>query len=213
MTLPSAPMVIATSDMPAPTQKEWAEDLKVMDKLLRDAVTRVSGDASPPQAMGIRMTMLGGKFEPMYIENCGAVFGFSVNATLAAAGKEPQASAESPGDAQSAWEWAKRELKNDDAGTLPPGFPGGAMPRMQPKPFKKNVVEGIVDAALKVLPEAANLRHLASDDAVIVTIAGVDAAGTPVRLTLKAKKSDLDQAASGELSPKELKARVARRVG
>jgi hypothetical protein len=214
-TQPSAPLIIVTQSMPPQTEQEWAEDLKVMDKLLRDAVTRGSGDARPREAMGIRMTMMGGKVEPMYVEASGAVFGFSVNTTLAAASDEPKESAESPGDEASAWERAKRDLKSDGAGpagfTFPPGF--GPIPRVQPRKFKRAVVEQLVDAALKVLPEAKNLRHLPSGEVVFVTIAGVDEAGTPVRLTLKAKKSDIDQAASGELSPKEFKARVARRVG
>ncbi len=216
-TQPSAPLIIVTRSMPPHTEQEWAEDLKVMDKLLRDSVTRGSGDARPPQAMGIRMTMMGGKVEPMYIEDSGALFGFSVNTTLAAASDEPKESAESPGDDASAWERAKRDLKGDgagpSAGSFPPGFPGGAMPRVQPRKFKGAVVEELVDAALKVLLEAKNLRHLPSGEVVFVTIAGVDTAGTPVRLTLKAKKADIDQASSGELSPKEFKARVARRVG
>lgn len=212
-TQPSAPLIIVTRSMPPQTEQEWAEDLKVMDKLLRDAVTRGSGDARPREAMGIRMTMMGGTVEPMYIEDAGVLFGFSVNTTLAAASKEPRESAESPGDDASAWERAKRDLKGDGAGpaiTFPPGF--GPIPRVQPRKFKRAVVEDLVDAALKVLPEARNLRHLPSGEVVFVTIAGVDEAGTPVRLTLKAKKSDIDQAASGALSPKEFKARVARRV-
>jgi hypothetical protein len=84
---------------------------------------------------------------------------------------------------------------------------------VQARKFKRAVVEELVDAALKVLPEASNLRHLSSGEVVFVTIAGVDEAGTPVRLTLKAKKTDIDQVASGELSPKEFKERVARRIG
>jgi hypothetical protein len=217
-TQPSAPLIIVTQSMSPQTEQEWTEDLKVMDKLLRDAVTRGSGDARPREAMGIRMTMMGGKVEPMYIEESGALFGFSVNTTLAAASDEPKESAESSGDDASAWERAKRDLKDDDAnpaGGFVPGLPAGIEPRFLPRyrKFKQAVVEELVDAALRVLPEAKNLRHLPSGEVVFVTIAGVDEAGTPVRLTLKAKKADIDQAASGELSPKEFKARVARRVG
>lgn len=217
--MPSSPLVIITTSMPPQTEQQWSEDLKVMDKLLRDAVTRASGDASPSQAMGIRMTLMGAKVEPMYIEDCGALFGFSVNTTLAAASDDPKESAESPGDAESAWERAKRELKGDSAnpvnatGWFPPGPPAGAMPRVPIRKFKRAVVEELVDAALQALPEAKNLRHLPDGEVVIVTIAGVDEAGTPVRLSLKAKKSDIDKAASGELSPEKFKARVARRVG
>jgi hypothetical protein len=215
-TMPTAPLIVVTQSMPPQTEQEWAEDLKVMDKLLRDAVTRGSGDARPREAMGIRMTMMGGKVEPMYVEGAGAVFGFSVNSTLAAASGEPKEAAESPGNDASAWERAKRDLRNNGAGPaggFAPPFPGDAMPRVEPRKFKRAVVEQLVDAALKVLPEASNLRHLPSGEAVFVTIAGVDEAGAPVQLTLKAKKTDVDQAASGELSPKEFKAKVARRIG
>jgi hypothetical protein len=202
--------------MPRQTELEWAEDLKVMDKLLRDAVTRDGGDASPPQAMGIRMTMMGGKVEPMYIEGCGVVFGFSVNVTLAAGSDDPVESVESSGDAESTWERAKRDINGEAAGPaggLPPRFPGGAFPRAQPRKFRQSVLEKLVDAALKALPEATNLRHLSDDEVVFVTIAGVDEAGAPVRLSLKAKKPDIDKAADGALSPEEFKARVARRIG
>jgi hypothetical protein len=184
-----------------------------MNKLLGDAVMRGSGESTPPEAMGIRMMMMGGKVEPMYVENCGAVFGFSVNATLAAASVDAKEAVESPGDAVSAWERAKRVLEGENAGGFPPGFPGTLPPRPQAKKYKESVVDDIVDAALKVLPEATNLRHLADGEAVLVTIAGVDEAGEPVRLTLKATKSDIDKAASGALKPKDFKERVARRVG
>ena len=43
-----------------------------------------------------------------------------------------------------------------------------------------------------------------------MTFSGIDDAGEPARLSLKAKKSDIDQAAAGKLSAKEFKDRVAR---
>ena len=97
-------MIIVAKPLQAETENELAEDLKVMDKILREAVA--GGDASPPEAMGIRMTMMGGSVEPMYIEECGAVFGFRVNITLAAATDAGADEVESPGDVESPWERA-----------------------------------------------------------------------------------------------------------
>ena len=87
------------------------------------------------------------------------------------------------------------------------------MPRTKPRKFSQALVDELIDSALSVLPEAKNVRHLGTDEAVFVTIAGVDAAGEPARLTLKAKKADIDKAASGELTPEQFKERVAKRIG
>jgi len=59
-------------------------------------------------------------------------------------------------------------------------------------------VEALVDALAGVLPEARNIRHLDSKAVVLVSVSGVDSAGTPVRLTLKTTRSDLEKAAGGE---------------
>jgi hypothetical protein len=46
-----------------------------------------------------------------------------------------------------------------------------------------------------------------------VTISGADDTGNPKRLTLKAKKSDIDDASTGKIKPDEFAKRVAHRIG
>jgi hypothetical protein len=63
------------------------------------------------------------------------------------------------------------------------------------------------------LLEAKNFRHLKAGEFVIVAVTGHDDAGKPIMLTLKVKKSDIDEAASGRLSPEDFKRRVEWHVG
>jgi hypothetical protein len=48
---------------------------------------------------------------------------------------------------------------------------------------------------------------------VFVTVSGFDETGLPVRMTLKARKADIDQAAGGKIDADDFKQRVARRIG
>lgn len=204
------PAIVVTQPMSVQTQTEWKEDLTVMDKLLGDEIIRVSGETAP-QAMGIRLTMFG-HAAPMYLEGCGAVFSSTVNLPLAAADKGTAKPNERPAGSASAWDRAKSAIaassRNADGSQV---VSGRAM--FPPIKFDQGKVDELVSAILKVLPEAKNIRHLKDDEFVMVTIAGFDEAGVPVRLTLKVKKSDIDGAASGKLAPPDFKARVALRIG
>ena len=73
--------------------------------------------------------------------------------------------------------------------------------------------EDLIDGILTILPEAANMHSLKPDENVIVTISGISDTGGSVRLTLKAKKSDIDDAASGKINADEFKQHVAHRIG
>lgn len=79
--------------------------------------------------------------------------------------------------------------------------------------FDSSKVDALVDGLLTMLAEAKNIRHLQPTDCLIVTIAGLDDAGKPVRLTLKATKADIDQFADGKLKPDEFRKKVARNIG
>ena len=100
--------IISTEAIDAATEARWREDLRIMDKLLRNTILGVAGE-SAPRAMGIAVT---GYTErpPMYIEGCGAVFTGSVNLPLASASNEPPKKDDQPTSVPSAWEKAKSEL-------------------------------------------------------------------------------------------------------
>jgi hypothetical protein len=114
---------------------------------------------------------------------------------------------ERPRDRASAWERAKRELKSHGRPNGPDGEP------LPPPEFDQARLDALVDSITRMLPEASNFRHLKDGESVFVTIAGSDENGSPVRMTLKAKKSDIEEASHGRLAPEAFKTRVARRVG
>src|SRR6185436_7483387 len=63
------PAIVTTQAIDAATQSQLKEDLSVMDKLLRDELSRVGGDPQP-RAMGIALRFAGDS-SPMYVESCG----------------------------------------------------------------------------------------------------------------------------------------------
>jgi len=202
---PDQSSIITTETMDAAAQKELREDLAVMDRLVRDEVTRAGADA--PSAMGIKITMLG-QGAPMYVEGAGAVFSATVNWPLAAAGASAGKKDDRPRDPESKWEIAKREIAGSN---LPRrGKPGEPF---EPPVFDQARLDALRNNLLTVLPEATNIRHLKPNESVIVTVQGVDEAGYSVRMTLKAAKADVDAAAAGKLSSADFAQRVAQRIG
>lgn len=203
---PDAPVVISTRPAEAERQAELREDLKVMDKLVREESARAG--AGEPHAMSIKLTMVG-REAPMYVEGAGAVFHADVNWPLAPAGGAGGTKDDRPRDAASKWDRAKRELSgrrlrvNVDGKTL----------TSPPLVFEQARLDVLREALLAVLPEATNIRHLAEDENVFITIQGSDDGGTPVRMTLKASKADIDAAAAGKITAEEFAQRVAQRIG
>jgi hypothetical protein len=207
---PDTPLVISTQPTDETAAGEWAEDLKVMDKLVREEIARSGGD--DPQAMGIKLTMVG-RSAPMYVEGAGAIFSAAVNFPLAPIGATAKKE-DKPRNAASKWEQAKRELN---------GYPVPARIRLDPGQeasdegpalaFDQAKLDQLVNAVAKAMIEASNIRHLPENESVIVTIAGIDEGAMPVRLTLKASKGAIDAAASGKVSAEEFAKQVSRRVG
>jgi hypothetical protein len=206
------PAVIVTEPMTPEVQTELREDLNVMDKLLSDATMR-SGGEFLPHAMGIKLMMIGPS-EPAYIEGLGALFSYRVSFPLAA-GKNRGDSTTKPAGPPSAWERARRELAARENPDLMSGrYPSaGRAAAQEPPQFDQAKLDQMIDGILKVLPEAVNMRHLRDGDSVVVTVVGADEDGAATRLTLRARKADIEQANRGELPPEEFAKRVARRVG
>ena len=200
---PQQPAIITTEPLDAKSQSQLKEDLKIMDKLLRDALLRTAGEGAP-RAMGIRLVMLG-NVSPMYIEGCGAVFSGVASIPLAAADAthpdEPQ-----PAHNSSAWQQAKQELEGPTI-RFSPQF------TFENAKFNQEKLDALIDAVAKILPEASNIRGLKPDDSVFVTLSGADDCGAPMRLTFKARKSDIDDASAGKLKPEEFKQHITHRIG
>jgi hypothetical protein len=209
MSLADRPMVIVTQPIQPQVQLNLKEDLNVMDKLLSEQITRVDGEPNRAQAMGIRISMPGISV-PIYIEGCGALFSYRANLPLAPSGKggaDDGQSASTP-----SWERAKRELAGRSMGAQNVTRAGGRQLRPEVI-FRSERYDELLAGILKVLPEAANIRHLSTDEFVFVTVSGFDDAGKQLLLVFKAKKADIDAAAEGKITPDAFKARVAMRMG
>jgi len=198
------PTVITTEPIDAAAHKELREDLTVMDKLVREEVSRAGADA--PSAMGIKLTIVG-QSSPMYVEGAGAVFNATVNWPLAPAGATAGKKDDRPRDPESKWEIAKREIASSNLPRRKGGEPA------EPIVFDQARLDALRSALLSVLPEATNIRQLKPTESVIITIQGIDEAGYGVRMTLKASKADVDAAAAGKINADDFAQRVAQRIG
>jgi hypothetical protein len=205
--LTDAPAVISTEPMDSAGEAKWREDLSIMDKVLHNELPAIAAD-NTPRAMGIRLSS-STDHAPMYIEGCGAVFSASVTLPLATGDDQKAGGDEHPKPTSSAWDRAKGEI----------GFHAGQANGSvqfffapESVPFDQSKLDNLINCIVKVLPEAAHIGGLKDDEAVIVTITGTDDAGIPKRLTLKARKSDIDAAASGKIKPDDFAQRVAHSV-
>jgi hypothetical protein len=90
---------------------------------------------------------------------------------------------------------------------------GHPVPQSGSQAFDASRLEELVDEVIRDLGEAKNIRHLPKGECITVTISGTDDAGAPIRLTLKAKKEDIDDLASGKLDQEAFKKKVLRTVG
>jgi hypothetical protein len=199
--LDDKPTLLITQPIDPHAPEEWTEDLKIMDRLFRNAINR-SGGEEVPVAMGIKLTLFG-RVPPTYIEDCGVLFTFGVNFPLASAANATGKPAQPP-EPESAWDRAKREIDNRGPARPDPSAPLS---------FDQAKVDSLLNSIVSILPQAANFRHLNDGEFLFVTIASTDTARAPIRLTLKAKKSDINDAFHGTITPDEFKKRVAWHIG
>jgi hypothetical protein len=200
------PLILTTRELDDAAAAEMKEDLRVMDKLVRDEIARAGGE-DPDRPWGIKLTMVG-RFAA-YIEGGGAVFSTAVNfPLLAVPGGATAQQGGKPREPDSKWAITKRQM--DGGNGLLEVRPGG---KVQPPPFDPAKLEALRAAVVGLLPEAKNFRHLAENESVFVTIGGIDDAGGPTRMTFKALKKDIDAAAAGTLGAEEFAKRVTQRIG
>lgn len=193
-----SPALIVTHELTVDEKSEWSEDLTVMGKLLRDQLDVVSNDEEV-LAMGIRV-WASTPPAPMYIDGCGALFTYNINIPLAASGKA--ASAPATRESLSAWERAKRDLAGSKVNPKPAA----------PPQFDRSVVENLTAALAKTMLQASNMRHLPAGEYVIVTVTGVNDAGAQRRLTMRVRKSDIDDAEKNNLSVESFSKLVASNI-
>jgi len=214
---PEQPVLILSEPMAQATRTDWVEDLRVMDKLLRDEVSKANGH-SPRQAMGVNLWWDGQPQttspRPTYLEDYGALFSYDVSFPLMAA---PQAAKAASAQRQTstAWDRARHEVRSKSVSVVN-GITNSyefhtSSDDAPPAECKAEQVEAFVNSLLEMLDEAKNIRHLKDREWVTVTVAGTDEAGQPARLTLKVSKSDLAKRAEGKLTAEELCKKVSRR--
>jgi hypothetical protein len=215
-----APVILTTESLDKDAQGEWVEDLRVMDKLIRKAL----GDSARPYMLDMLGVQVGpsARPSPMYVQGAGVVLSAAVNWPLAAAPAEEGKGAQ-PRKADSPWERAKQEISGDTGGDVPGeavvvdggvGFRYVAKRDGESQPvFDQKKLDHLLDDILTVLPQASNFRHLKASESVIITVVGTDDAARPVRLTVKAKKSDIDDAAAKKVDAATFKQRVTQRIG
>ena len=202
----SPPAIIATDAIAEADEAQLKEDLTVMDRLLAEQTVRASGDFSP-HAMGIKLMLLG-PAEPTYIEGLGALFSYRVSVPLGPG--KGGGTKDKPAGPPSAWERARKELA---ARNTPDAFnPMAVNGASSPPEFDQDKLDQLINSIVRILPEASHMRHVGNDEFIVVTIVGTDADGVPMRLTIKARKSDIDKAGCGDTPAEEFAKAVARRI-
>ncbi len=210
------PAIITTAPIDSTARTEWIEDLKVMNKLLRDEVERVEG-GSPRHAMGIRVLLSGDDAgQPMYLDGHGALFNLGTDVALAASGKKSEPKEERK--TSSAWDNARKQVNstsysNDNVRiwiqSAQNAFSNFDKPARE---FDAARLDELTDAVTAILGEAKNIRQLKKGESVTVSLSGHNDAGDPVRYTFKVKKEDIDALAAGKLNSAEFKKKIAKHV-
>jgi hypothetical protein len=152
---------------------------------------------------------------PMYLDGYGAVLTYDINMRLTGTSSSAAGLTADGASPPSAWERARRELTGEKPAESTTSSETKNVTKTQSSSARLNQVnlERFVAAILESLLEAKNIRHLKAGEFVIVAVSGHDDAGKPIMLTLKAKKTDIDEAAEGTISPEEFMKRVERYAG
>jgi hypothetical protein len=163
------PVVVQFSPAAENTVDAMEEDLAVMTRIIAKALQGELGEEPATTKMGIRMLVTGDgrSVRAMYLEGFGALFMIKVNFPLLPPPKVEAKRSEST--ANSEWEKAKLELQgivspNEDGSDSVSGGPGSDYNEDQVATLKKTL--------LMSLKNASNIRHLKSDDTVVVSVFG-----------------------------------------
>jgi hypothetical protein len=201
-----APAVIATRALNPQTRLDLQADLRIMDKLLQEKMSRVEAtDSQPAFTFNWNNRQMD---QPLYIDDFGVVFNGRTSVVLAGTESKPK---HAPAEGESDWDRAKKEVESDSGLPRFSQAPAGTVIRtgsFKTGVFREERLDQLVKTIIQALPEAKHIRGLKDSDAVIITVAGGDDAGNAARLTVKTKKSDLDDLSSGKLKPEDFASRV-----
>jgi hypothetical protein len=224
-------LVIPAQEMAPETYDRIVDDLNIMNRII-EKNTGTLGDGGraygallggPGDIMTPRMLRpLGGRPKPMYIGGYGAVFSLAVDfPLLPPEGPEPNQVTEK---ADPTWIEAQRELLDPQA-VLRVG-----RATVHGRAYRADAVENLRSTLIGLLKHATNIRDLAPDAWLTILVQGGSAtwsvygearygpdqmlmlpaargAGRTL-LTLRARKTDIDQYATGALDAKQFRQRV-----
>ncbi len=158
----------------APDQKtvdETAEDLNILSLIFSRHLERALGEEGGERGefkLGIPMLLqTGGRWvDASYVEGFGAVFSLKVRFPLVPAASSNKDTQNSQKDSE--WEQARRAL----AGGATDSDARRQDPYERARRYNPNLVETLKKRVLELLKNASNLRHVQSDEWVVVTFAG-----------------------------------------
>lgn len=161
--------VIGARKLESATIANIEEDLTVMSHILEKA-TENSPNRSRSQALGITLMTGSGMSAPqnIYLEGFGILFQLSAPFPLVAPPNRNEEKKDKPQD--SPWEQARREIYGP-RDNLNQWF--GGMPN-PPIEFDAERVENLKNDLLESLKQAANIRNLKGDDAIVVAVTGTE---------------------------------------
>jgi len=189
-----APRLLLFSPRTAREIDELAEDLAVFGLLLRRNLGRLSEGTE--YRMGVPMFLTSQPEWPAsYVDGFGAVFTLAVPFPL----QEPPASdrEKPPKATDSEWDQARRELQGHN--------PFGAVPgetELGSLPYDPRLVEELKSAVIATLKHAANLRHVADTQSVVVSVSGATQAGPGQEAELAGTNARRPQPAPGAFQPR-----------
>ncbi|KAF0174940.1 MAG: Uncharacterized protein FD161_3482 [Limisphaerales bacterium] len=202
----TSPIIVRSQPLDPKERAAAEEDLGIMARLLEKEIERETGVSSPPNALGIPITIrFEGRSSTLLLEGYGAVFTFTTRMPLIpppvrATEKKPERPTDSP------WERTRRELfgpsggerggsSGSPAGRFEHKVPGGSGDGMMgysgsgvfgdtwggrispPEQYDAKKVEELKKSILEALKQASNIRALKPDDYLTVVVQGGDGGG------------------------------------
>jgi hypothetical protein len=202
-------LLVLTSQTKAEDLANVTLDLNIMSRILDNKLGRAQRRTRFGSLIELD-DLLGRSGQPgatqtqaMYIQGYAALFFMNVDFPLSPP-QEVQVEKVKEG-ADPVWEQTKRELFLvqgswfiDEQGT---------MNNEQKRQYDKDTVEQLKATLIKALKHAANIRNLKADESVILMASGTEA--SPLILTIRAKKADIDAYSTGKMTDDDFRQRTA----
>jgi hypothetical protein len=176
--------------------EQKVEDLTVMTRLIEKALDSGLGEEGTAVRMGVRMLLTGGSrsVRAMYIEDLGPLFMIKVNFPLVAPADGDRKPPPAP---RSEWDKARAEVKGMGMAADEVWIVKGSAHTE----YSQELVDTLKQTLLTTLKHATNIRELKPDEFIAISVFGpAPMTGSGTVLTLRAKKSDVDAFAKGDLN-------------